>query len=173
MEVIVVNDGSDQDVRELLGDFRSHVRCVDQPHLGPAAARNRGVDLASHSIIGFLDADDTWTDGSVRCAFETWEQKPESSAVHGLTRLVVEDEAKNGTSRSVGSPWRSPQVGSILLSRHVAQQLRFDEMLTRGEDLDWVVRLRERERHFDRVSQRGAIRISDSRTKHDTGSQPG
>lgn len=143
LEVIVVNDGSDEDLGELLGEFRSRVLCVDQPRRGPAAARNRGVELASRPIVGFLDADDAWTEGSLRRVFETWQREPESSAVHGLTRLTVEDTAQSGTRRTVESPWRSPQVGSIVIRRDTARAIRFDETLARGEDLDWFARLRE------------------------------
>jgi glycosyltransferase involved in cell wall biosynthesis len=143
LEVIVVNDGSDQDFGQLLVGFRSSVRCVDQPHRGPAAARNRGVDLASEPIIGFLDADDAWPAGSLRRAFEAWERAQDASGVHGLTQLVVEDDTTSGGWLSVGAPWRSPQVGSILIRRDVAKTIRFDETLDRGEDLDWFARLRE------------------------------
>jgi hypothetical protein len=57
--------------------------------------------------------------------------------------LVVEDDAMSAASRSVGFPWRSPQVGSIVIRSDVAKTIRFDETLARGEDLDWFVRLRE------------------------------
>lgn len=143
LDVIVVNDGSDEDFGELLGGFRSSVRCVEQPHRGPAAARNHGVELASEPIVGFLDADDAWPAGSLRRAFEAWERDRDASGVHGLTQLVVEDDTTRDDWVGVGSPWRSPQVGSILIRRDVARTIRFDETLDRGEDLDWFVRLRE------------------------------
>ncbi|HVR20131.1 MAG TPA: glycosyltransferase, partial [Polyangiaceae bacterium] len=114
-----------------------------QPHRGPAAARNLGVELASEPIVGFLDADDTWAEGSLARALDAWEGRAESSGVHGLTQLVVEDDATTAASQSVGLPWRSPQVGSIVIRSDVAKMIRFDETLARGEDLDWFVRLRE------------------------------
>jgi glycosyltransferase involved in cell wall biosynthesis len=59
-EVVVVDDGStDETVRwlkESHADF-PHVRLFEQNHLGPAAARNLGVECAKGDTIIFIDSD--------------------------------------------------------------------------------------------------------------------
>lgn len=54
-EVIVVDDGSSDGTPVEVQKY--DVRIDVGPHRGPAAARNRGVDLASGEIILFTDAD--------------------------------------------------------------------------------------------------------------------
>jgi glycosyltransferase involved in cell wall biosynthesis len=58
-EVIVVDDGSGETAPEFI---RRWVRCypltvVRQPHSGVSAARNRGVQISSGSVLVFVDAD--------------------------------------------------------------------------------------------------------------------
>lgn len=59
-EVIVVDDGSEEDIEVGLAPFRGRLRIVRQKHLGVSAARNRGVAESSGAWIAFLDSDDEW-----------------------------------------------------------------------------------------------------------------
>jgi glycosyltransferase involved in cell wall biosynthesis len=67
-EVIAIDDGSTDGSAAVLADF-PEVRVVRQPNAGCAVARNRGVALAAHETIAFLDQDDVWQpDRLERCA---------------------------------------------------------------------------------------------------------
>lgn len=60
-EVIVVNDGSEDDGParvKALDDPR--IRLIHQENRGVSAARNRGIGEAGSGLIAFLDADDLW-----------------------------------------------------------------------------------------------------------------
>lgn len=59
-EIIVVDDGSDDDTRRFLATISDRVRVVHQQNLGPGAARNAGAALATGQYIAFLDSDDLW-----------------------------------------------------------------------------------------------------------------
>lgn len=59
-EVIVVDDGSIDDVYEKIRRFDDRVRFFRQVNAGAAAARNRAAAAATGELLAFLDADDMW-----------------------------------------------------------------------------------------------------------------
>lgn len=142
-QVIVVNDGSTQDVEQVLEPFRPRLSYVVQTNRGPAAARNTGVELARGRYVAFLDADDLWPPNALGCVLEYLCAQPQLAGAHGLTQLMTADDTADETWHPVGTPWRSPQLGSVLVRREVARQFQFDETLARGEDFDWFVRVRD------------------------------
>lgn len=59
-EVVLVDDGSTDGTLDWLAAHKEefiHVRCFEQDHAGPAAARNLGVEKAQGDIIIFIDSD--------------------------------------------------------------------------------------------------------------------
>lgn len=60
IEVIVVDDGSVDNTREILEKYNSKIKYIYQGNKGPSAARNRGIKEARGSYIAFLDSDDLW-----------------------------------------------------------------------------------------------------------------
>ncbi len=63
VEILVIDDGSQDDTREVIAPFLGdrRLRYLVQENQGPAAARNRGVREAQGQFIAILDADDIWT----------------------------------------------------------------------------------------------------------------
>jgi len=57
-QIIVVNDGSTPSQAKSLTRFDKATLRLNQPNLGPSAARNAGLALATGEYIQFLDADD-------------------------------------------------------------------------------------------------------------------
>jgi glycosyltransferase involved in cell wall biosynthesis len=59
IELIVVDDGSDQPVADLLADVRDpRLRVIRVDHAGASAARNAGIAEAHGDYLRFVDADD-------------------------------------------------------------------------------------------------------------------
>lgn len=60
LEVIVVDDGSEDDTAALLRERFPDVKYVRQDQQGVSAARNRGAAESCGQYLAFLDADDVW-----------------------------------------------------------------------------------------------------------------
>ena len=60
VEILVVNDGSDEDMTLFSQQYAEKIRYFTQPNAGPAAARNRGIAQANGEYVAFLDSDDLW-----------------------------------------------------------------------------------------------------------------
>lgn len=64
LQVIVVNDGSTDESRAILGYYAAkddRITIIDQPRSGSIAARTIGAELATSAYVTFVDADD-WID---------------------------------------------------------------------------------------------------------------
>lgn len=65
-EVILVDDGSiDNSVEMIKARKESNIILFQQQNAGPAAARNKGVELAHGRYCAYLDADDYWEQGFI------------------------------------------------------------------------------------------------------------
>ena len=64
-ELIVVDDGSNDNTREILGAYGDRITVLRQPNRGVSAARNRGINEAAGQLIAFLDSDDLWLPGKL------------------------------------------------------------------------------------------------------------
>ena len=76
-ELIVVNDGSTDDSRDLLAGF-DNITVLEQPNQGVSAARNKGVAHAKGSFIAFLDSDDVWLPRKLAVQVDFFQQNPKA-----------------------------------------------------------------------------------------------
>ena len=146
-ELVVVDDGSTDDTRQVLESFGSRVRYVSQVNSGPAAARNTGVNLATGEMIGFLDSDDLVVPGSLDRRIEILSSDPSVDLVLGLTQVVVMQPGDHQGSESwlpCDEPAELRSLGATVVRRTVLERVGpFDEQLPFGEDDDWFMRAEE------------------------------
>lgn len=60
LQVVVVDDGSTEDIAAGTADHPTRPIIVRQDRQGPGAARNRGLAEATGDLVAFLDSDDLW-----------------------------------------------------------------------------------------------------------------
>jgi glycosyltransferase involved in cell wall biosynthesis len=77
-ELIVVDDGSDDDTREVLGTYANSITVLHQSNRGVSAARNRGIADASGRLIAFLDSDDLWLPGKLKTQVKFFEENADA-----------------------------------------------------------------------------------------------
>src|ERR1700682_1849486 len=63
LEVILVDDGSTDRSLAVAEAWISPLRIRHQANAGPAAARNRGIEMAQGEYLAFIDADDRLPQG--------------------------------------------------------------------------------------------------------------
>lgn len=72
-ELIVVNDGSEDDTLAILREYEEEfpiMTVIDQENGGPSAARNAGLDVAKGDYVFFFDADDILESDALRSLYE-------------------------------------------------------------------------------------------------------
>jgi glycosyltransferase involved in cell wall biosynthesis len=72
VEVVVVDDGSTDDSREVISRYGSRVSAIFKPNGGHASAFNAGFGASHGSIVMFLDADDALLPSAVEEVVRAW-----------------------------------------------------------------------------------------------------
>ncbi len=76
-EILVVDDGSPDDLAMAIAQYGGAVTLVRQANQGAAAARNVGIERARGELVAFLDADDYWAPEKLARHVELYERDPE------------------------------------------------------------------------------------------------
>jgi glycosyltransferase involved in cell wall biosynthesis len=80
-ELIVVDDGSIDDTRVVLGRYGDRLRYLFQKNRGIGGARARGLEEARGELVAFLDADDVWMPHKLEHQVEALTRHPECAFV--------------------------------------------------------------------------------------------
>lgn len=144
VEIILVDDGATDDLAAFarsLGDTHIYIR---QSTAGPAAARNRGLEVASGDFIGFLDADDLWTAGHPASALSYLQEYPGVDLALGQVQCLAQSAGPGSAFVPSGKPFHTYQLGAALARRALIDKVGgFNSEMRFGEDVDWFLRVRE------------------------------
>lgn len=83
-EIIVVNDGSQDNTGDIVRNYADKVILIEQANKGVSCARNAGIEAATSDWIAFLDADDEWLPDKLKLQCEHLGRNPELSWTTGM-----------------------------------------------------------------------------------------
>jgi glycosyltransferase involved in cell wall biosynthesis len=147
VEVIVVDDGSDDGTGDVARSYGDRVRFVRQQRGGNGAARNAAVALARGQYYAFLDADDRFVEAKLERQREALDADGELDVVFGLVREFVSPELPPEVQAAIRAPaqpqpWASPNL--MLIRRESFERVGpFATNLRVGVTVDWYARATE------------------------------
>jgi glycosyltransferase involved in cell wall biosynthesis len=95
-EIIVVDDGSQDDSRSVLERYQGSANVIYQDNRGQAAAINAGVRVSRGEFISFLDADDWWDPDKLARVFQTFKSDSKVCLVYHRLQRVFSDGTYTG-----------------------------------------------------------------------------
>ena len=151
IEIIVVNDGSIDNTREIAARYPD-VRYVEQMNQGLSAARNTGIRESTGAYVVFLDADDRLLPDAVSAGLACFHAHPESAFVFGAHRRIGADGIPVG--KPIMNPIDDDHYSALLkgnvIGMHATVMYRrhtlisvggFDTSLNACEDYDLYLRI--------------------------------
>jgi glycosyltransferase involved in cell wall biosynthesis len=150
-EIIVVDDGSNDNSIEIIGRYIEHIELIQQKNGGVSSARNAGVAKSNGEFVAFLDADDYWMTTKISMQYQSLASS-EADLSYCRMRLVKPDgsftfseERRQGNFEKIYSsfPGRTPfPPSSVLLTRSLITSVgEWDnELLNSAEDYDYFRR---------------------------------
>lgn len=150
-ELLVIDDGSTDNTRDIVDSFGGRAIYHFQPHRGVSAARNAGLDLARGDYLAFLDSDDLWKREKIGIQMGFMKAFPEARVCYTeetwIRRGVFVNPQKkhrkySGWIFDKVLPLCLLSLSSALFRREIFDEVgRFDEELPACEDYDLGIRI--------------------------------
>ena len=153
-EVLIVNDGSTDNLEEAIAPYLKDVRFryISQENRGLAGARNTGIRASQGEYLVFLDSDDVILPDKLGTQSDYLRRHPDVDIVYSHSQWFVEDDLND--VRSVNFPvyegmvldqlifGNFMHVNSVMVRRDkVVLAALFDERLRELEDWDLWLRM--------------------------------
>jgi glycosyltransferase involved in cell wall biosynthesis len=154
LEIIVVDDGSTDDLDGALHPYGGRIRLVrHERNTGAAAARNTGIAAATGDYLAFLDSDDVWMPNKLTTQIKFMQANGYAASCTAcfLARVaapvVIWPRYKTGVLTRADIVWGcflSPGTTMICQPWVFRDVGVFDTKFTRHEDWDWLLRFTAR-----------------------------
>jgi len=150
-EVIVVDDGSTEDIAAGVANHPACPTVVRQQNEGPAAARNHGIKKAAADIVAFLDSDDLWHPTKLERFIRALESDPDTRIYYGPMRPITDrGDTVAGRTKPCHAGWITEKlfcssfvhVPTVVCRKELlVHEGGFDQTLPVCEDYDLWLRL--------------------------------
>lgn len=115
---IVVDPGSTDGSREWVLAQAPTATCIFEPDMGPADGLNKGFRAATGQYIAYLNADDTFLEGSFLKVLQAFKARSDCDCIYGNGYIM--DELGRVTKRVVSDPyslWRYAYGNGVVLQQ--------------------------------------------------------
>src|SRR5579871_68261 len=151
LEIIIVNDCSNEASRRYLDRYQDCCKIVDLPvNVGLAGSRNAGIEVARGEFIAFLDDDDVWLPHKLEVQRKYMDEHPECAIVHSAAWLFFQDGTEEYFKQfPVREMWLAQAlmngywaiIPSVLARSEVVRAVGgFDINYRECEDRDFIIR---------------------------------
>ncbi len=115
IEVIVVDDGSTDNSRELITSYTNKIIPVFKENGGQGSAFNLGFEISNGEIICLLDSDDTWLPSKIECVVRAKSAFPNASCIYHKVQNIDQ------TGKLISKPWPPYKVIQGNISKKVVK----------------------------------------------------
>lgn len=154
-EVIVADDGSTDDTREVVMRSGPRIRYMYQRNRGLSAARNFALGAATGELIAYLDADDAWYPTKLEKQVAFLDANPQCGFVHSDVDVMDDRDqiVRRNFNKETGRPVPRGksihvllecchvQIPTVLIRHDIVRKVGyFDERLIGVQDfLQWIL----------------------------------
>jgi len=141
-EVIVVDDGSNDDTAAIAERFGPPVRVIRAAHGGIGATVNRGMAEARGARIAAIDADDRWLPGKTALQLAALDGDPSLDAVFGHVRQFLSPDVTEPARFAIpAEPMPGLIRGAMIVRREAWERVGpIETGLAAGEFISWYAR---------------------------------
>lgn len=132
-EIIIVDDGSTDDIKSILEKYKSKIQYIYQENSGVSFARNTGLANSKGEYIQFLDADDLLAEGKISkqvnalvkhnadVAYGDWAKFTESNSKYKELEVVKREMSRSPEIELISDFW--VPLAAMIYSRKITNSI--------------------------------------------------
>ncbi|MFC1668274.1 glycosyltransferase [Chlamydiota bacterium] len=155
IEIIVIDDGSTDNLKEVIKPYLSRITFYEQKNQGASTARNKGIEFAKGDFICLLDADDIWLPNKIEKQLDVFRLYPDCGLVYS-NGIVIDENGEETGSIIHNSRFRGynglifrkllmknviPTLSVVIKKKFIVNSLLFDSKYKASQDYDFWLRL--------------------------------